>query len=43
MPINVTKEPLSAIKVRQAAALSINQDEIPANVLPATGRWRKPS
>lgn len=33
---------MPTIKVRQAAALSINQDEILANVLPATGRWRKP-
>ena len=28
MPINVTKEPFTDIKVRQAAALAINQDEI---------------
>jgi len=32
MPINVTKEPFTDIKVREAAALAINQDEILKNV-----------
>lgn len=32
MPINVTKEPFTDIRVRQAAALAINQPEILANV-----------
>lgn len=32
MPINVTKEPFTDIRVREAAALAINQDEILKNV-----------
>ncbi|MBK6465809.1 MAG: hypothetical protein IPF96_02135 [Rhodobacter sp.] len=32
MPINVTKEPFTDIRVRQAAALAINQKEILENV-----------
>ncbi len=37
MPINVTKEPFTDIKVRQAAALAINQDEILQNVFSGYG------
>jgi peptide/nickel transport system substrate-binding protein len=37
MPINVTKEPFTDIKVRQAAALAINQQEILDNVFSGYG------
>lgn len=38
MPINVTKEPFTDIRVRQAAALAINQDEILKNVFSNYGQ-----
>jgi peptide/nickel transport system substrate-binding protein len=38
MPINVTKEPFTDIRVRQAAALAINQDEILKNVFSSYGQ-----
>lgn len=37
MPINVTKEPFTDIRVRQAAALAINQEEILKNVFAGYG------
>lgn len=37
MPINVTKEPFTDIRVRQAAALAINQPEILQNVFAGYG------
>ncbi len=37
MPINVTKEPFTDIKVREAAALAINQDEILKSVFAGYG------
>ena len=38
MPINVTKEPFTDIRVRQAAALAINQQEILENVFSNYGK-----
>jgi peptide/nickel transport system substrate-binding protein len=43
MPINVTKAPFDDIKVREAAAKAINQEEILASVLAASARWPIPS
>ncbi len=38
MPINVTKEPFTDIRVRQAAALAINQQEILENIFANYGK-----